>query len=161
MDEQYYQGYPVWRKQDYAEQHEIVAGLLTQSEVEAYNNGEFAEKVQFWINKLYNDSLTEIKQLALLTKIRQEIAKKDMSSEKIAAMVNRTNILDLISQVLLKPDNEGQSHLVRYMKLESSWILTNIGFGHEGDILKVFDEKYQLPLIINRILKGNDLQMID
>lgn len=47
------------------------------------------------------------------------------------------------------------------MKLEATWILTNIGYGDEDDIISVFDKKYGLSNHINLILQGKDLQMID
>jgi len=47
------------------------------------------------------------------------------------------------------------------LKLEATWILTNIGYGDEDDIMKLFDEEYGFVAHINRILNSNDLQMID
>jgi hypothetical protein len=47
------------------------------------------------------------------------------------------------------------------MKLEATWILTNIGYGDEEDIAQIFAGPYGFVDHLNRILKGNDLQMID
>lgn len=43
------------------------------------------------------------------------------------------------------------------MKLEATWILTNIGYGDEQDLMKIFDKKYSIYSHINSILEGNDL----
>ena len=48
-----------------------------------------------------------------------------------------------------------------FWQLEATWILTNIGYGDEQDILAVFDKKYGISKHINLILQGKDLQMID
>ena len=45
--------------------------------------------------------------------------------------------------------------------MEATWILTNIGYGDEEDILAVFDKQYGIAKFINEILQGKDLQMID
>lgn len=78
---------------------------------------------------------------------------------EITELLKETNILQMISQVLQFPDDSNS--LVRYLKLEATWILTNIGYGTEEDIIQIFAEEYGFVAHINRILKSNDLQMID
>jgi len=43
------------------------------------------------------------------------------------------------------------------MKLEATWILTNLSFGDEDVIEIMLDEKYDLIKYFNLILEGNDL----
>ena len=64
----------------------------------------------------------------------------------------------MISQVLELGDNTNQ--LIRYLKLEATWILIHLSFGQECHE-KIFDPKYQIINHLNLILKGNDIQMID
>ena len=47
------------------------------------------------------------------------------------------------------------------MKLEATWILTNIGYGDEDEIIQIFADEYNLVKSLNMILNGQDLQMID
>jgi hypothetical protein len=47
------------------------------------------------------------------------------------------------------------------MKLEATWILTNIGYADEAEILLLFDDRYSIINHLNQILQGNDIQMID
>jgi hypothetical protein len=47
------------------------------------------------------------------------------------------------------------------MKLEATWIMSNIGFGSEADILAMFDQQYGVLTQINKIIDGGDLQLID
>ena len=46
-------------------------------------------------------------------------------------------------------------------QLEATWILTNLAYGSEEDLMVVLDPKFSIVLHLNRILEGNDLQMID
>jgi len=77
----------------------------------------------------------------------------------VSELLAETNILTMISQILQQQDN---SHsLVRYLKLEATWILTNICFGDENAILQVFADQYGFVAHINSILNSSDLHMID
>ena len=77
----------------------------------------------------------------------------------LKTILAETNVLDILSQILGLDD--AQSELVRFLKLEATWVLTNIGYGDEEDILQIFKEEHRFVNHINRILQGNDLQMID
>jgi hypothetical protein len=41
--------------------------------------------------------------------------------------------------------------------LEGCWILTNICYGDEKDILPIFDEKYGVLEFIDKVLQGSDV----
>jgi len=84
------------------------------------------------LNQLLYPGVSIAEQLAVLTKIRQEIANPKTPPD-IKGILADTNILHVLSQVLSLAEN--QSPLVRYLKLEATWILTNIGFGDESDIM--------------------------
>jgi len=46
-------------------------------------------------------------------------------------------------------------------QLEATWILTNLAYGSEEDLMVVLDPKFAIISYLKRILEGNDLQMID
>lgn len=120
---------------------------------------ENSAKIQYLLNLLStSQTLENIEQLALITKVRQEMSSKD-TAPNIKDVILNTNILSIIQQILSFQDNSHE--IIRYLKLEATWILTNIGYGDEDDILAVFDKKYGLSQHINLILQGKDLQMID
>lgn len=97
-------------------------------------------------------------QLALVTKIRQEMSNKDSSAD-IKKILENTSILPLVAQILALSEN--LNPLIRYLKLESTWIIVNIGYGDEQDILSLFDMDYNISTRLNEILASNDVQMID
>jgi hypothetical protein len=68
----------------------------------------------------------------------------------IKSIIANTNILTIVSQILSMNDN--QNLLIRYMKLEATWIMSNIGYGDEQDILAMFDSQYGIQAHVNRIL---------
>ena len=47
----------------------------------------------------------------------------------------------------------------RYMQLEALWILTNLSYGNSNEAF--FSPNYQFMTHFNKILDGNDFQMID
>jgi len=53
-------------------------------------------------------------------------------------------------------DENGEA-ISRYLKLEASWILTNIGYGDENVLNYVFDPRYQIFNHLNNILQSDDL----
>ena len=57
--------------------------------------------------------------------------------------------------ILKAPDNI-EPEMIRYMKLEATWILTNISFGDEDVIEIMLDPQYDLIKYFNLILEGND-----
>jgi len=57
--------------------------------------------------------------------------------------------------ILKAPDNI-EPEMIRYMKLEATWILTNISFGDEDVIEIMLDPQYDLIKHFNLILEGND-----
>ena len=57
--------------------------------------------------------------------------------------------------ILKAPDNI-EPEMIRYMKLEATWILTNISFGDEDVIEIMLDPQDDLIKYFNLILEGND-----
>ena len=102
-------------------------------------------------------------QLAIVTKIRQEISTNDVFNDTtIEQIVENTAIVTTVCQILHIHVNPNQhSSLVRYLKLEALWILANLSFSKEEHILFFFDKQYNFVSLINEILDGNDVQMID
>ena len=75
-------------------------------------------------------------------------------------ILKETNILGMISAILRAPDNI-EPETIRYMKLEATWIQTNITFAEEDVIELMMDEQYDFINHFNLILEGADGQMID
>ena len=63
--------------------------------------------------------------------------------------------MSIISQILSLDINKGQ--FTKYLKLEATWILTNLAYGEEQDLLLLLDSKFGITDKINIILEGNDL----
>lgn len=82
-----------------------------------------------------------------------------MDEVDVQRVLKETNILSVVNNCLSIQDDIHP--IIRYIKLEATWILTNIGYGNEEDIMEIFGDEYKFIDHINRILKGNDLQMID
>ena len=122
-------------------------------------NATIPQKVQFLLNQLVtNSGIDALSQLALLTKVRQELA-NPTDPPDIGKLLEETNVLTIINQILAIEENH--NNIVKYLKLEATWILTNIGYGTEEDITELFKDEYELVGHINRILQGNDIQLID
>jgi hypothetical protein len=51
--------------------------------------------------------------------------------------------------------------LIRYLRLEASWILTNLSYAHEQDLILLFEPKFGFIEHINKILDSKDIIMID
>lgn len=123
--------------------------------------------------------LETLDQLAILTKIRQELA-DGKEEPQISEIIRDTNLLDIINQVLGLNDatnqhirflkvsiNSQQNFCIRIfisthliwliVQLEATWILTNMAFGNESDLKVVLDSKYGIIKHLNRMLEGNDL----
>jgi hypothetical protein len=66
----------------------------------------------------------------------------------------------MMSAILKAPDNI-EPEMIRYMKLEATWILTNISFGDEGVIETMLLEEYDLIKHFNLILESDDHLMFD
>lgn len=78
-----------------------------------------------------------------------------MQPVDVEKLLNETDILKVLDNCLSVPDN--QSINIRFLKLEATWILTNIGYGDEKEIECIFEDKYKFISHLNRILKGSDL----
>ena len=55
--------------------------------------------------------------------------------EELEQIIKETNLLEMISAILKAPDNI-EAEMIRFMKLEATWILTNITFGDE-DVIEI------------------------
>ena len=121
------------------------------------------EKIQKLLFCLGNQEMEIEHQLAIVTKIRQEISTNDVFNDTtIEQIVENTAIVTMVCQILHIHVNPNQhSSLVRYLKLEALWILANLSFSKEEHILFFFDKQYNFVSLINEILDGNDVQMID
>ena len=93
-----------------------------------------------------------------MTDIRQLLAGPEIEAN-ISLLLQNTNILAIVGSLLALDDS--QDKLVRYLKLEAAWILTNISYGKGSDIQEIFNEEYSIIKSLNDILRGFDLQMID
>jgi hypothetical protein len=69
-----------------------------------------------------------------------------------------TTIVTMLSQLFTFTDTCEE---VRAMKLESLWILTNLAYGDNDDIAKLLDPQFGVFEIINTVLAGDDLAMIE
>ena len=45
--------------------------------------------------------------------------------------------------------------LVRFAKLEAIWILINVSYGEEKDIIQIFDDQFEISTHINSILESS------
>ena len=160
MDNQFYQGYPHWRLDKYKEHNEILDKLISSEDYNGYNQASTSEKVQFLLTKIVHNNHFSCKdRLALLTKVRMEMA--DIKNPpNVSEILESTNMLDFIDQVMSFDDSSDL--LVKYLKLEATWIMTNLTYGTDEDILKIF--AYKDGIIVehmNRLMKSNDIQIID
>jgi hypothetical protein len=64
------------------------------------------------------------------------------------------NILSLISQILQMQD---VSEEVVSIKYEALWILTNLAYGDEEDVIHILDVRYEIPESLSELLKRNDI----
>ena len=69
--------------------------------------------------------------------------------------MRETNLLEMLSVILKAPDHI-EAETIRYMKLEATWILTNVSFGAESDIDMMLHNQYGFINHFNLILEGND-----
>jgi hypothetical protein len=69
-----------------------------------------------------------------------------------------TNILTMLSNLFNFQD---VSEEVRAMKLESLWTLTNLAYGDHDDIERLLSPEFSVFKIINTVLSGDDLAMIE
>jgi len=77
-----------------------------------------------------NNNLSQLEQLAILTKVRQEMAFEENPPD-IKTILTQTNVMKIIQQLLSL--DEG-AVVTRYLKLESFWILINLAYGDEDDV---------------------------
>lgn len=91
----------------------------------------------------------------LLIAIRKTISGVD---EPPVKELMETSILGILSQLFTFPDN---GEVVRAMKLESLWILTNLAYGDEDDIAKMLDPQFGVIGIIKLVISGDDHAMIE
>lgn len=73
----------------------------------------------------------------------------------MAKILAETSLLDMCHAILAAPDNI-EPELIRYMKLEATWILTNVTFGDEDVIVMMLHDQYEFVKHFNLILEGND-----
>ena len=45
---------------------------------------------------------------------------------------------------------------IRHMKIEATWILTNLAYGTDDDLQIIFDGRYGLLNYLNTIMAGSD-----
>lgn len=135
-----YLGHPEWRLDNYKGQEEILrrvfAQLLRPSQhydaFTASNTG--AERITKLVQMLEqgNAQLSGMENLALVTKIRQELSHEpQISNEDLLLLVTNTSLVQMALQILDAPDSPD----LRFLKLEAAWILTNIAYGSE-EVLK-------------------------
>ena len=98
-----------------------------------YETSEQCVKAQFLLNLIMaTEGEGKLAQLAIMTEIRKLLAKLEDKID-VKGLLSETNILTIVDQVLAMNDQAGE--LVRFLKLEATWVLTNIGYGQEADIL--------------------------
>jgi len=85
------------------------------------------------------------------------------SSQKVpnvSDIVRNTGILEFINQVLGIKD--GVNEYVKYLKLEATWILTNLAYGNDSDLEIILSSEHNIIQHLKEILKSStDLQLID
>mmetsp|Transcript_3625 Transcript_3625/g.5464 ORF Transcript_3625/g.5464 Transcript_3625/m.5464 type:complete len:105 (+) Transcript_3625:381-695(+) len=104
---------------------------------------------------MQNQELDPEQQLALLTEIRMIVSIKDEEVTFNDLVIN-TNILFILVTVLNMEDNRHE--YTRFMKLEGTWIISNIVFGNQDVIEIVFKGDFDFFTFFNTTLMGNDLQ---
>jgi hypothetical protein len=110
--------------------------------------------VQVLLNRLMTANVAK-DQLVLLIAIRKTISGVD---EPPVKELMETSILGILSQIFTFTDN---GEVVRAMKLESLWILTNLAYGDEDDIAKMLDPQFGVIGIIKLVISGDDHAMIE
>lgn len=98
--------------------------------------------------------MSALAQLALITRVRQLMSEKS-EIQDLGQIVKETNLLEMLSAILKAPDNI-EAEIIRHIKLEATWVLTNITFGDEDVIEMIFLDQYDFIGHFNLILEGND-----
>lgn len=130
-----YRGYPEWRKDGYKQQNLIWDQIVAGNEHD-YEKATITQRIEFIIKMLFERKNSEMESLALVTKIRQEISKPDVTPD-FKAIANDTRIIEVVSICLEKVGSTG---IDRFMVLEATWILTNISFSDDERTCGLFME---------------------
>lgn len=70
--------------------------MISKEDFDQYKKQENSAKIQFLLNLLAtNQNLENIEQLAIITKVRQEMSSKDTKPD-IKDVIQKTNILSII-----------------------------------------------------------------
>lgn len=77
---------------------------------------------------------------------------------EVGDILDKTRLLEFLAEILAISQN---TEFTRYLQLEATWILTNLAFGRESDLLSILDQKYGILTNVTNFLDGDDLQMID
>jgi len=79
--------------------------------------------------------LSAIDQLAIITKIRQELSNEScLTDDEMNNLIQNSTLMPIILQILSVPHSPD----VKYMQLEAGWILTNLAFGSSDTLKLIF-----------------------
>ena len=64
--------------------------------------------------------------------------------------------------MFVRPSTTNDKEYVRYNRLESFWILTNISIGTNKEIInEMLEDRYNLIESVNSVLKSDDVELIE
>lgn len=100
--------------------------------------------------------MSAMEQLAVITKIRQELSNESSLSEtEMVSLIQNSSLITRILQVISVPF----SPEVKYMQLECGWILTNLAYGSAETLRMIFTPDF--TRVINQLLSTCDIVMLD
>jgi len=100
--------------------------------------------------------LSAIDQLAIITKIRQELSNEScLTDDEMNNLIQNSTLMPIILQILSVPHSPD----VKYMQLEAGWILTNLAFGSSDTLKLIFTPDF--TRVINLLLASCDIVMLD
>ena len=83
-----------------------------------------------------SDSLKLTEQLAIVTSIRQQITVDELDTHIIMQLLQNQSLINIIFQILSQPRNPNlnsdDQEIMRYLKLEAGWVLTNLSQGDDA-----------------------------
>ena len=86
--------------------------------------------------------MTPTHQLAVITCVRKELSNSNVDAKQFLEVMQKTSILEILDMILnFEGSTEEQFY---YMKLEALWILQNLAFLGEEELLNMFSSTLQV-----------------
>ena len=123
-------------------------GIISKigTSTEQFKQTSFATKIdllwEFVNNGKKSGAVSLVENLVVLTLIRQEHSREN-STPDFGEILEQPSLMNLVCDALslgankLQLNNKEDIELIRYIKLEALWILSNAAYGEEEDCFEV------------------------